>query len=93
MLSCKDIAQTVSIEDVVPVGWRQRLALKLHLMMCRHCRRYAQQMQTLGDAARRVFQHPPGEPSSPEAPENLTKLQSDILDQIARDPKPEDFSR
>lgn len=90
MLSCKEIAQTASTEDVVPVGWRQRLALKLHLMMCRHCRRYAQQMQTIGDAARSVFQHPPDDPSSPEAPENLTKLQSDILDHLSKDPKQAD---
>jgi anti-sigma factor ChrR (cupin superfamily) len=83
MLSCKEIAQTVSTEDVVPVGWRKRLALKLHLMMCRHCRRYAQQMQAMGNAARDVFQHPPKDPSSPETPQNLAKLQSAILDRLA----------
>lgn len=87
MLNCKEIARTVSTEDVAPVGWRKRLAVKFHLMMCRHCRRYAEQIQAMGDAARSVFQHPPDEPSSPEAPDNLAKLQSDILDRISQSPQ------
>ena len=87
MLSCKETAHSVSTEDVTPVGWRKRLSVKLHLMMCRHCRRYAQQIEALGDAARSVFQQPPDDQSSPETPENLAKLQSDILDRLARPPK------
>lgn len=90
MLSCKEIAHTVSTEDVTPVGWRQRLSVRLHLMMCRHCRRYSEQMQALGDAARSVFQQPPEDPSSPESPENLAKLQSDILDRLSQAPKQSD---
>jgi len=81
MLNCKETAHAVSTEDVVPVGWRQRLAVRLHLMMCRHCRRYAQQMQAMGNAARDVFQHPPKDLSSPE---HLAKLQSDILDRLSQ---------
>ena len=84
MLNCKETAHAVSTEDVVPVGWRQRLAVRFHLMMCRHCRRYAQQMQAMGNAARDVFQHPPKDSSSPENPENLAKLQSDILDRLSQ---------
>ena len=87
MLSCKEIAHTVSTEDVAPVGWRKRLAVKLHLMICRHCRRYAEQMRALGDAARSVFKAPPEDPSSPEAPDNLAKLQSDILVRISQSPQ------
>jgi|GEM_PF-383203 len=83
MLSCKEVAHAVSTEDVAPVGWRERLSTRFHLMMCRHCRRYAKQMEALGDAARSVFQNPPEDPSSPETPENLSKLQSDILDRLA----------
>lgn len=87
MLNCKETAHAVSTEDVVPGGWRKRLAVKLHLMMCRHCRRYAQQIEALGEATRATFQHPPEDPSSPEAPENLAKLQSDILDRLSQGPK------
>jgi hypothetical protein len=90
MLSCKEVAHTVSTEDVAPVGWRERLSARFHLMMCRHCRRYAKQMEALGDAARSVFQNPPEDPSSPETPENLAKLQSDILDRLAQAPKQPD---
>jgi len=33
---------------------------------------------------------PPEDPSSPETPENLAKLQSDILDRLAQSPKQPD---
>ena len=84
MLSCRDAAHTVSTEDVTPVSWRQRLAVRLHLMMCRHCRRYAEQIEALGEATRATFRHPPEDPSSPEAPENLAQLQSDILERLSQ---------
>jgi hypothetical protein len=43
----------------------------------------------MGDAARNVFQTAPEDPTSPEAPENLAKLQSNILDRLSRGPKPD----
>lgn len=84
MLSCKEVAHAVSIEDVTLVGWRQRLTVRFHLMMCRHCRRYADQIEALGDAARNVFQQPP------EAPENLSRLQSEVLDSLTQSLTPPD---
>lgn len=86
MLSCREVARTVSTEDVAPIGWRQRLSVRFHLMMCRHCRHYAEQIRALGEAARSVFQQPPEDPSSPEIPENLAQLQSDLLDRLAKPP-------
>jgi len=90
LLTCKEVARTVSSEDIDQIGWRNRLAVRFHLLMCRHCRRYTEQMQALGDAARSVFQHPPEDPSSPETPENLAKLQSDILDRLSQAPRQRD---
>jgi anti-sigma factor ChrR (cupin superfamily) len=89
-LTCKEVARTVSSEDIDQIGWRNRLAVRFHLLMCRHCRRYAEQMQALGDAARSVFQQPPDDQSSPETPENLAKLQSDILDRLSHAPQQPD---
>ena len=87
MLTCKEVARTVSSEDIEQIGWRNRLAVRFHLLMCRHCRRYTEQMHALGDAARGVFQQPPEDPSSPETPENLANLQSDILERLSQTPK------
>lgn len=90
MLSCKEIAHTVSTGDVNPVSWPRRLAVRFHLMMCRHCRCYAQQIETLDEAARASIQQPPEDPSSPEAPQNLAKLQADILNRLSQAPKRND---
>ncbi len=90
MLTCKEVARTVSSENIDQIGWQNRLAVRFHLLMCRHCRRYTEQMQALGDAARSVFQQPPDDPSSPETPENLAKLQSDILERLSHAPQQPD---
>jgi len=55
MLSCKDVVALVASD-----AWRdppvfRRLAVLVHLAMCRHCRAYVRQLRRLGDAARRLF--------------------------------------
>lgn len=76
MMTCKEVSQTIASDELSAAGWRQRLAARLHLLMCRHCRRYARQMSQIGEAAREVFSDPPSEPESRE------RLRSAILDQI-----------
>ena len=42
-------------DDVRTLPWWRGLALRLHLLMCPHCRRYAAQIRTIGTVARRLF--------------------------------------
>lgn len=51
MIRCKAVATLLSTDQLErqPV-WR-RLAVRFHLMMCRHCRRFARQMALLKRAA------------------------------------------
>lgn len=56
MLRCREAMELLATD-----GWRtaplgRRLALRLHLMMCRHCRAYRRALRRLGDAARRLYQ-------------------------------------
>jgi len=56
MLRCKEVADLVASD-----AWREspvtrRLAVWLHLAMCRHCRRYARQLRGIGAAARRIYE-------------------------------------
>ncbi len=51
MLSCKDIAGLAARDELSEAGWRGRLAARLHLLMCQHCRRYAAQLRIIGQAA------------------------------------------
>ena len=56
MLRCREAVELLATE-----GWREaplsrRLALAVHLMMCRYCRSYRRALRRLGDAARTLYQ-------------------------------------
>ncbi|MBI2821952.1 MAG: zf-HC2 domain-containing protein [Acidobacteria bacterium] len=44
MLRCKEATRLISRSMDQPLFWRERLALRLHLAMCRLCRRYQTQL-------------------------------------------------
>lgn len=48
--NCRDVAIELSLEQDVPGHAPRRRSLKLHLLMCRHCRRYARQLAWLRQA-------------------------------------------
>lgn len=48
---CRDVAHELSREQDTPAAGR-RWRLRLHLLMCRHCRRYARQLAWLQQALR-----------------------------------------
>jgi hypothetical protein len=55
MLKCKQVEEKIGSDGIRDAGFMGRLAVNLHLMMCRHCRNYAKQIRAIGDAARNVF--------------------------------------
>lgn len=51
MIRCKEVATLLSTDQVAcQTVWR-RAAIRLHLMMCRHCSRFARQLTFLKHAA------------------------------------------
>ena len=54
MLNCKDVTRKIASDEFRKAGWRGRLAVRLHLFLCRHCRRYAVQLRVIGAAAREL---------------------------------------
>ena len=76
MLRCDEVTRLVASDELADAGWRKRLAVRFHHLMCRHCRRYAAQIRRLGTWAR---QHTAGEP---EDPENVSRLKSCILGKL-----------
>ena len=56
MLNCRDVARSLASG-----GRRRSLAIRLHLLWCRHCRRYASQLALLGRASKIAMQHGPQE--------------------------------
>lgn len=55
MLSCSDVTRLCASEEVRRTPFGTRLALRLHLLMCRHCRRYVRELAAIGVAAREAF--------------------------------------
>jgi predicted anti-sigma-YlaC factor YlaD len=55
MLRCREVVRLVASDELASSGWMRRLAVRMHLTMCRHCRRYAKQVRDLGRVARRIW--------------------------------------
>lgn len=57
MLTCKETTQLLSQRQDVPLVFRQQMDLRLHLMFCRSCRRFGQQVETLSQLSKAYKQH------------------------------------
>jgi predicted anti-sigma-YlaC factor YlaD len=53
MLNCRDATRLMSDAQERPLGWRERISLRLHLAMCSACRAFGSQLGTLRAALRR----------------------------------------
>ncbi|QBQ54326.1 zf-HC2 domain-containing protein [Nitrosococcus wardiae] len=71
MLSCREVTEQASdyLESTLP--WQQRLGIRLHLFLCRHCRRYLRQLRAVTIAFRQM--------PRPEIPEEVMDKQIDRL--------------
>lgn len=66
MPSCREVSGAVASGALDEAPIRRRLAVRLHLVMCRHCRRYARQLRAIGRATRELVSSPDGEADSVE---------------------------
>ncbi len=55
MLTCREVTRAIATDELSEAGIGRRLAVRLHLFMCRDCRRYAAQIRAIGEAARGLF--------------------------------------
>ncbi len=55
------------------LGWGRRLSIHVHLLMCRHCNRYASQLRALGSSIRVLFA------TSSDEKQRLRNLERKIL--------------
>ncbi len=76
MMSCQQVTRKIASDDLAGAGWRSRMAVRLHLLMCRHCRRYAAQLASIGDAARGLLR---------QDPDGLQDLEQTILERCLED--------
>lgn len=52
MMTCKEVSTLMSTGGLDDARWSVRVAVWLHLSMCRHCRAFKRQLEGLAKAAR-----------------------------------------
>jgi len=55
MLSCREVTRLCASEDARDASVWTRLGIRLHLAMCRHCRRYVRELARIGAAVREIY--------------------------------------
>lgn len=53
MLKCRDIERMAGQLQDDELNWWQRLSMRMHLMMCHHCRRFVRQFAAIKKLAER----------------------------------------
>jgi hypothetical protein len=54
MRKCKEVSTDIATGRLETASWRDRLACWMHLLLCPHCRRYRDQIEEMGAAAREL---------------------------------------
>ncbi len=83
MMTCREVASLIASDGLEGAWWGRRLGVRLHLLMCRHCRRYAEQLRAIGARARKHWGR------QAEDPKTLQRLERDILERSESKGPPE----
>jgi anti-sigma factor ChrR (cupin superfamily) len=73
MLTCKEVSTAIAADRLERAGLWHRFQIRLHLAMCRHCRRFEAQMRAIDTAARGLYRD-----TEPDT-ERLAELESSVL--------------
>ncbi len=79
ILNCRELTRMLASDELVEASLLHRFEPRLHLLMCRHCRRFAAQLEAIGSAARTSW----GAESQSEV--QLEQLESRILERFFKD--------
>ena len=74
MMTCKEVASLIASDGLEGAWWGRRLGVRLHLLMCSHCCRYAEQLRAIGACARKRWGR------QAEDSKTLQRLERDILE-------------
>ena len=77
MLSCKEAAWLISESMDRDLTFMQRLGIRAHLLMCKHCTRYRRQLLFIRDAIQHYLDEVENEESVPPvslSPEALERI-------------------
>jgi hypothetical protein len=60
MFRCKDVSHKVSQAMDTPLPFKERIAVEIHLLMCRYCARFRSQLRLLREMSGEVDVDPSG---------------------------------
>jgi len=73
VLKCREVVDSADQLLDGTMTWQQRLKVKVHLLMCHHCRRYVRQLRSLLQAI--PFMH--GQASNEEVDKVIERINND----------------
>jgi hypothetical protein len=76
MPTCREVMRVTTASTLDELPPMKRLGFRMHVMLCRHCRRYTRQIRAIGIAAREVLTRPSGER------ESLDRLRKALLGRL-----------
>jgi hypothetical protein len=79
MLRCDEVTRLHASEELRLAPWRKRLAVRFHLLMCRSCQRYVQELSSIGEAVREA---------SRDRPDDAERLESIVQRVLPKTPGP-----
>ena len=75
MVSCKDVSEKAHLLVDGELSFRERLAIRFHLFICKYCRRYVSQLKlTLSTLRETDVLETPEEPTEAEIDDIVEKL-------------------
>lgn len=74
MLNCKQVTKIISSED--SQSWRRKLEVRFHLLMCKHCRKYAKHIDIIKTSFKNIFQ------LSDADKEKINEIEQTVLEKI-----------
>ncbi|HAF01156.1 MAG TPA: hypothetical protein DCO68_06650 [Methylophilaceae bacterium] len=78
MLNCKQTSQLVSQSLDRNLTLRERLAVRLHLLICKYCRRFQRQLHAMRKAFKRMSEAIENDPSIQLPPETKARISATI---------------
>lgn len=81
MLNCKQASELVSQSLDRPLSWSNRLQLKLHLLICKFCKRFFKQMHGMKHAAKQMQQNIESDDSITLSDSAKQKIRDQLKDQ------------
>lgn len=73
MIMCKEVSRLIASDAVDQLGPMRRLGVRLHLLICAHCRRFLSQLKKIGSAYRQIVEQKSALADEAESEQHLVR--------------------